>query len=71
MLAKPIIYTVSTCPASLRLKSDLKSQGIDFEERQVDENQKFLDEAVKYGDTVPIVVYADGKVEVGYKNMIG
>lgn len=71
MPAKPIIYTVSTCPASLRLKSDLKSQGIEFEERQVDENQKFLDEAVKYGDTVPIAVYADGRVEVGYKNMIG
>ena len=70
-IPKPIVYTVSTCPACLRLKSDWSSQGIEFEERPVDENQKSLDEAVKYGDMVPIIVYGDGKVEVGYKGMIG
>ncbi len=70
-IVKPIVYTVSTCPACLRLKSDWSNHGIEFEERPVDENQKSLDEAVKYGDMVPIVVYTDGKVEVGYKNMIG
>ncbi len=70
-VAKPIVYTVSTCPACLRLKSDWSRQGIAFEERPVDENQKSLDEAVKYGDMVPIIVYGDGKVEVGYKGMIG
>ena len=69
--AKPIVYTVSSCPASIRLKEDWRSQGLAFEERQVDNSQKWMDEAVKYGDSVPIVVYADGKVEVGYKNMIG
>ena len=70
-IPKPIVYTVSTCPACLKLKSDWSSQGIAFEERPVDENQKSLDEAVKYGDMVPIIVYGDGKVEVGYKGMIG
>ena len=68
---RPIVYTVSSCPACLKLKSDWSSQGIAFEERPVDENQKSLDEAVKYGDMVPIIVYGDGKVEVGYKGMIG
>ena len=70
-IPKPIVYTVRSCPACLRLKSDWSSQGIAFEERPVDENQKSLDEAVKYGDMVPIIVYGDGKVEVGYKGMIG
>ena len=68
---KTIVYTVSSCPASLKLKEDWHSRGIDFEERQVDNSQKWMDDAAKYGDSVPIVVYADGRVEVGYKNMIG
>ena len=70
-ITKPIIYTVSTCPASLKLKKDWSSQGIEFEERMVDKNQTWLDEALKYGDMVPIIVYQDGRVEVGYANMIG
>ena len=70
-ITRPIVYTVSTCPACLRLKCDWGSQGIAFEERPVDENQKSLDEAVKHGDMVPVIVYPDGRVEVGYKGMIG
>ena len=71
LLRKTIVYTVSTCPASLKLKRDWAEQGKEFEERQVDQNQKWLDEALKYGDMVPIVVYANGRVKVGYQNMIG
>lgn len=68
---RPIVYTVSTCPACLRLKSEWGEQGIDFEERPVDTDQKSLDEAVKHGDMVPVIVYPDGKIQVGYKGMIG
>jgi glutaredoxin len=70
-MKEPIVYTVSSCPASIRLKEDWTNQGVAFEERQVDQNQAFLDEALKHADMVPIVVYEDGRVEVGYKNMIG
>ena len=70
-ITKPVIYTVSSCPASLKLKDDWRNKGIDFEERQVDNSQKWLDEAVKYGDMVPIIVFGDGKVQVGYQGMIG
>lgn len=69
-MSKPIVYTLSTCPACLRLKEDWKSQGKEMEERQVDENQQWLDEAVKYGDQVPVVVHEDGRVEVGYAGII-
>jgi glutaredoxin len=67
----PIVYTLPTCPACLKLKEDWTRDGIQFEERQVSESQALLDEAVQYGDMVPIIVYPEGQVEVGYKNMIG
>ena len=70
-MSKPIVYTMSWCPASAKLKQDWTSQGIEYEERQVDQNQTYLDEALKCGDMVPIIVFGDGRVEVGYKNMIG
>ena len=41
------------------------SQGVDFEERLVSESQEWLDEALTYGDAVPIIVYPDGQVTVG------
>jgi hypothetical protein len=50
---------------------DLREKGIVFEERQVDKSQAWLDEAIKYGDTVPMVVYPGGRIEMGYPGMIG
>jgi len=70
-MSKPILYTISTCPACIQLKKDWAIQGVEFEERQVDIHQAWLDEALKYGDAVPLRVYEDGRVEVGYANMIG
>jgi len=67
---KPIIFTLKTCPSCIEIKKYWSKNGWEFEERQVDENQDWLDEALKYGDTVPIVVYEDGRVEVGYAGMI-
>ena len=70
-MALPIVYTLPTCPACNQLKLDWTKDGNRFEERQVSANQATLDEALKFGDSVPIVVYPDGRVEVGYKDMIG
>ena len=67
----PIVYTLSTCPSCIRLKEDWTAEGIGYEERQVDESQQYLDEALNYGDMVPIIVRENGEVEVGYKGMIG
>jgi glutaredoxin len=67
----PIVYTLSTCPSCIKLKEDWTSEGIEFDERQVDENQQFLDEALNLGDMVPIILRENGDVEVGYKGMIG
>ena len=70
-IKKPIVYTLTTCPACIKLKEDWTREGIAFEERPVDQSQEWLDQALNHGDMVPIVVYADGRSEVGYKNMIG
>ncbi len=70
MSTVPIVYTLQTCPACIKLKEEWARLGRPFEERQVDENQTWLDEALTYGNTVPIVVYPDGRVETGFKNMI-
>ena len=70
-MSKAIVYTISSCPASAKLREDWTKEGREFEERQTDKNQRWLDEAVKYGDVVPIIVYEDGKVEIGYKGMTG
>lgn len=55
----------------MKLRQVWASQGIAFEERQVDGNQDYLDEAQKYGDAVPIVVYPDGRVEQGFEGEHG
>jgi glutaredoxin len=67
----PVVYTISTCPACLRLKKDWTEQGVRFEERQVDKKQAWLDEARQYGDTVPLIVHLGGRVQAGYANMMG
>ena len=71
LINKTVIYTISTCPACIQLKKDLTGKRIKFEERQVDSNQAWLDEALTYGDIVPMIVYEDGRVEVNPTGKIG
>lgn len=59
-----MIYTITSCPASKQLKKDLVAKGIQFEEKQVDSRQEWLDEALTYGDIVPMIIHVDGRVEV-------
>ena len=51
-----ILYTLTTCPTCMQLKLDLKKNGKEYEERQVDKNQEWLNEALTYADTVPIMI---------------
>ncbi len=67
----PIVYTLTVCPACDALRTSWKKQGIEYEERRVDQAQETLDDALWYADTVPIIIYPDGKVEVGFEGMTG
>lgn len=67
----PIVYTLTVCPTCDRLRDAWAERGIHYEERRVDQSQETLDEALLYGDSVPIIVYPDGRVEVGFEGETG
>jgi len=67
----PVVYTLTVCPACDKLRSAWGRQGIKYDERRVDQSQDTLDEALLYGDSVPIIVYPDGKVEIGFEGSVG
>ncbi|MEE9162211.1 MAG: glutaredoxin domain-containing protein [Candidatus Neomarinimicrobiota bacterium] len=67
----PVVYTLTVCPACDALRSAWGRQGTTYEERRVDQSQETLDEALEYADTVPIIVYPGGRVEVGFEGQTG
>lgn len=71
MADMPIVYTLTVCPACDMLRNAWRRQGIKYEERRVDQSQETLDEALLYADTVPIIIYPDGRVEIGFEGHTG
>ena len=69
-MAQMIIYTLTSCPTCAHAKRDLDADGVPYEERKIDENGAYYDEALELGFSVPIIV-RDGKVEVGWKGEPG
>lgn len=67
----PIVYTLTVCPTCDKLRSAWGEEGTAYDERRVDQSQDTLDEALLYGDTVPIIRYSDGKVEIGFEGEVG
>ena len=67
----PVVYTLTVCPACDALRGAWDRQGITYEERRVDRSQETLDEALDYADTVPIIIYPDGRVEIGFEGHTG
>ncbi len=69
-MAELIMYTLRTCPTCERARKDLTADSVDFEERAIDDNAEWFDEASLLGLTVPILVRGDA-VEVGWKGESG
>ena len=67
----PVVYTLTVCPACDALRAAWKRDGIEYQEIRVDQNQSDLDTALDYADTVPIIIYPNGRVEVGFEGMTG
>ncbi len=67
----PVVYTLTVCPACDALRAAWKRQGIEYQEIRVDQSQDDLDTALDYADTVPIIIYPDGRVEVGFEGKVG
>jgi glutaredoxin len=71
MAERVIMYFTDGCPACRHAKADLTEQGIEIEERLVNSKQEWLDEALEYAATVPIIIWPDNRVEVGWKGDMG
>jgi len=67
----PIVYTLTVCPACDALRAEWGKLGIEYDERMVDQSQDTLEEALDFGESVPIIVYPDGRVVEGFDGEIG
>ena len=67
----PVVYTLTVCPACDSLRASWKRQGIENQDIRVDQSQDDLNTALDYADTVPIIIYPDGRVEVGFEGQTG
>jgi len=50
-----IVYTLRNCPTCDKARTALNERGVEFEERRVDENADWWDEALNYAFTVPVL----------------
>lgn len=66
-----IIYTLRNCEVSDKAVVALRERGIDFEERRVDDNVDWWEEALTHAMAVPIIIWDDGRVEVGWEGEHG
>ena len=65
-----ILYTLRGCPTCEKARRGLNQRGVQFEERVVDDNPRWWNEAVALAATVPIFVAGD-RVEVGWEGEAG
>ncbi len=66
-----LIYTLRNCPTCDKAKNALQERGIEYEERQVDDNADWWEEALKYAFTVPVIIWGNGDVEIGWEGEHG
>ncbi len=66
MAGRVVIYTLASCPTCARAKADLAAEGVEFEERDVNLNPRWYEEATELAVSVPVIVWPD-RVEVGWK----
>ncbi len=67
MADKVIMYSLATCPTCVKARKVLKQRGVVFEDRIVDDRPDWAMEVVRLTNqnTVPIILWGDGRVEIG------
>ncbi len=61
-----IVYTLKNCATSEKAMAALHERGVDIEERRVDLNADWWNEALNYSMTVPVILWDNGEVEIGW-----
>lgn len=70
-MSNVVIYTLRNCPTCDKAMTALHQRGIEFEERRVDESREWWDEALKYAFSVPVIIWDNGDVEIGWEGEHG
>lgn len=70
-MSNVIMYTLRNCPTCDKARDALVQRGVEFEERRVDENEEWWEEALKYAFSVPVIVWGEGDVEIGWEGEHG
>ena len=66
-----IVYSLRNCPTSDKAKAAMTERGVSFEERRVDDEVRWWEEALKYSLTVPVIIWENGDVEIGWEGEHG
>jgi glutaredoxin len=61
-----IVYTLKNCATSEKAMTALRERGVAMEERRVDLNADWWNEALNYSMTVPVILWDNGEVEIGW-----
>ena len=61
-----VVYTLKNCATSEKAMTALRERGVDLEERRVDQNADWWNEALNYSMTVPVILWDNGEVEIGW-----
>ena len=65
-MSNVVIYTLRNCPTCDKAMTAMRQRGIEFQERRVDESTEWWDEALKYAFSVPVIIWDNGDVEIGW-----
>lgn len=67
MADKVIMYSLATCPVCVKARRLLKQRNIAFEDRVVDDRPDWVKDVwqISKQGTAPIILWPDGRVEVG------
>lgn len=73
MVGKVILYSLSHCPVCVKARRVLTERGIQFEERVVDGNPEYVKDVwqVSKQGTAPVILWPDGRVQVGIDGQRG
>ena len=66
-----VVYTLRNCDVSEKAVVALRERGVELEERRVDQNADWWEEALKYSMSVPVILWDNGDVEIGWNGEHG
>jgi thioredoxin reductase (NADPH) len=66
-MERVVIYSSTGCPYCEKIKNELKSWGLEYEERNVTENPQFFDDLHEKGIFSVPVTFIDGESFIGYR----